>query len=90
MTGRRIFGLIAGLRLRSAAGAITLALLGALALAWGATQTQTAQAKATAHAAASTGVYRTAISSMGLTDNLDPTGEDQVSTGFALLEALQP
>ena len=26
---------------------------------------------------------------MGLTDNLDPTGEDQVSTGFALLAAMQ-
>jgi peptide/nickel transport system substrate-binding protein len=81
--------LIAGLRPRRAAAALTLTLLGALALAWGVTQTQTAQAKTTAHVAASTGVYRTAISSMGLTDNLDPTGEDQVSTGFALLQALQ-
>jgi peptide/nickel transport system substrate-binding protein len=33
------------------------------------------------------GVYRTAVSSMGLTDNLDPTGEDQVGFAFSVYAA---
>ncbi len=33
------------------------------------------------------GVYRTAVSSMGLTDNLDPVGEDQIGFAFAIYDA---
>ena len=33
------------------------------------------------------GVYRTAVSSMGLTDTLDPVGEDQIGFAFAIYDA---
>src|SRR5262249_50645370 len=33
------------------------------------------------------GVYRTAVSSSGLTDNLDPVGEDQIGFAFAIYDA---
>ena len=33
------------------------------------------------------GVYRTAVSSFGLTDNLDPVGEDQIGFAFAIYDA---
>jgi peptide/nickel transport system substrate-binding protein len=34
------------------------------------------------------GVYRTAVSSFGLTDNLDPVGEDQIGFAFSVYDAL--
>ena len=33
------------------------------------------------------GVYRTAVSTFGLTDNLDPVGEDQIGFAFAVYDA---
>jgi peptide/nickel transport system substrate-binding protein len=34
------------------------------------------------------GVYRTAVSSFGFTDNLDPVGEDQIGNAFAIYDAV--
>ncbi len=47
-------------------------------------------AGATAHAASAVqrgGVYRTAVSSFGFTDNLDPVGETQVGNAYAIYDA---
>ncbi len=86
MNSRHIYATLA--RRPRAAVTASLAVLAAFGLAWALGRSESASA-ATASAAAKGGVYRTSISSMGLTDNLDPTGEDQVSTGFALLAAMQ-
>jgi peptide/nickel transport system substrate-binding protein len=52
----------------------------------GATGGSTAQTGAAAKVARG-GVYRTAVSSFGLTDTLDPVGEDQIGFAFAIYDA---
>jgi peptide/nickel transport system substrate-binding protein len=66
----------------------SLAVLSALGVAWMSGKPGVAKA-ATAHASAKGGVYRTATSGLELTDNLDPTGEDNVALAFELYSALQ-
>jgi peptide/nickel transport system substrate-binding protein len=88
MSARRISAALAGLRPRGVVALASGLLLAAFVFTWAIDRSSSANA-ATPHAAAKSGVYRTAISSMGLTDNLDPTGEDQVTTGFELLSAMQ-
>ena len=88
MTTRRKPVAVAERGLGRVVAVAALGILAAFALAWALDRSDSASA-ATASAAAKGGVYRTSISSMGLTDNLDPTGENAVSVGFALLAALQ-
>jgi hypothetical protein len=89
MNRPRMSTTLAGLRPRGVVALASFVLLAALAFAWAMDRSNTANAATAGAAAAKSGVYRTSISSMGLTDNLDPTGEDQVSVGFELLSALQ-
>ncbi len=88
MSGRRTHATLAELHSRRAVVLIGVAVIAAFGIAWGIERSASASA-ATARAATGSGVYRTSISEMGLTDNLDPTGEDQVGVGFQLLSALQ-
>jgi peptide/nickel transport system substrate-binding protein len=88
MSGKRTPETHAALHPRRAAVAIGVAVIAAFGIAWGFSRSESASG-ATARAAASSGVYRTSTSAMGLTDNLDPTGEDQVYVGFQLLSTMQ-
>jgi peptide/nickel transport system substrate-binding protein len=66
-----------------------LAVLGLILAACGSSGgNSTSSPAAVKTTAARGGVYRTAISSFGLTDNLDPVGEDQIGFAFSIYDAM--
>jgi peptide/nickel transport system substrate-binding protein len=77
---------------RSRAAAVTAVLTAALTVLAACTNSSTGRSSGPASSSASAkvtrgGVYRTAVSSFGLTDNLDPTGETQIGFAYAIYDA---
>jgi len=64
-----------------------LAVVAGLVLLVAACGGQNATAGSTTAKVTRGGVYRTAVTSMGLSDNLDPTGEDQIGFAYSIYDA---
>jgi peptide/nickel transport system substrate-binding protein len=77
---------------RFRAAAVTTVAAAALALLAACTNGSTSQSSGPTQSSTSAhvtrgGVYRTAVSSFGLTDNLDPTGETQIGFAYSIYDA---